>query len=105
MRTLPAHVHALGLEIVSTQSYGLAEIGPASFFASSLASYPTLLPVSGIADAETVQCWVDIQMDNSANGTFFGSINFYTYLLRLHNESTVMMDQRGHSRTRSYGSV
>ena len=85
MRTLPTHVHALGLEIVSTKSYVLAEIGTASFFASSLASYPTLLPASGIADAETVQRWVDIQMENSANGTFFGSINFYTYVLRRQN--------------------
>ena len=44
--------------------------------------YPTLLPLAGVADAETVQRWVDMQMANSANGTFFGSINFYTYLLR-----------------------
>lgn len=82
MRTLPAHVQALGLEIVKTKSYVLTEIGTASYFASSLVSYPTLLPASGIADAETVQRWVDIQMENIANGTFFGSINFYTYLLR-----------------------
>ncbi len=82
MRTLPAYMQALGLEIVNTKSYVLAEIGTASYFASSLASYPTLLPASGIADAETIQRWVDIQMENSANGTFFGSINFYTYLLR-----------------------
>jgi SAM-dependent methyltransferase len=82
MRTLPAYVHDLGLEIIGTKRYVLAEIGTASFFKSSLATYPTLLPLAGVADAETVQRWVDMQMANSANGTFFGSINFYTYLLR-----------------------
>jgi hypothetical protein len=82
MRILPAHVHALGLELIGTKSYVLTEIGTASFFASSLATYPTLLPLAGVADAETVQRWADIQLQNSADGTFFGSINFYTYLLR-----------------------
>jgi SAM-dependent methyltransferase len=82
MRILPAHVHALGLELIGTKSYVLAEIGTASFFASSLATSPTLLPLAGVADADTVQRWVDIQLQNSADGTFFGSINFYTYLLR-----------------------
>jgi SAM-dependent methyltransferase len=82
MRTLPAHVQAIGLELIGTKSYVLAEIGTASFFVSSLATYPTLLPLAGVADAETVQRWVDSQLKNSADGTFLGSINFYTYLRR-----------------------
>jgi hypothetical protein len=82
MRTLPAHVRTIGLEIIGTKSYMLSEIGAAAFFASSLATYPTLLPLSGVANAEAVQRWVDIQLENSANGTFFSAINFYTYLLQ-----------------------
>jgi 2-polyprenyl-3-methyl-5-hydroxy-6-metoxy-1,4-benzoquinol methylase len=82
MRCLPADIRSLGLQIVAVKSYVLSEVGEASFFASSLDSYPTLLPVSGVADKETVEKWVDIQRGNSANGTFFGSINFYAYVLR-----------------------
>ncbi len=82
MRSLPADLRAFGLRIVGVKSYVLSEIGEASFFVSSLDSYPTLLPASGVADKETVEAWVDIQRQNSANGTFFGSINFYSYVVQ-----------------------
>jgi hypothetical protein len=44
-------------------------------------SLPVLLPRAGVADEEQVRKWVDQQMAFSSEGTFFGSINFYTYLL------------------------
>ncbi len=82
MRSLPADIRALGLQIVAVKSYVLSEVGKASFFASSLDSYPTLIPESGVANKKTVEKWVEIQRQNSVNGTFFGSLNFYTYVVR-----------------------
>ena len=82
MRQLPWLAGDAGLEIATSFSYLLSEIGAAQFFADMFPSLPVLLPKSGVADEATVQAWVDQQMRFSNAGRFFGAINFYTYLLR-----------------------
>ena len=82
MREFPRLVHQADLQIVFTKAYVLSEIGTASFFASSMSTYHVLLPLAGHRDAASVNQLVEIQRQNIADGSFFGAINFYTYLLR-----------------------
>jgi ubiquinone/menaquinone biosynthesis C-methylase UbiE len=82
MRQLPWLASDAGLEVATSFSYLLSEIGTAQFFADMFPSLPVLLPKSGVAAQATVQAWVDQQMKFSEANRFFGAINFYTYLLR-----------------------
>jgi SAM-dependent methyltransferase len=81
MRHMPWMAKSHGLQVKHSFSYLLSEIGQASFFSDMFPSLPVLLPKSGIADEAQVNAWVEQQMGYSANGTFFGAINYYTYLL------------------------
>jgi 2-polyprenyl-3-methyl-5-hydroxy-6-metoxy-1,4-benzoquinol methylase len=82
MREFPGIARDAGLQLVAAKSYVLTEVGKASFFEASMASFPTLLPLAGRVDAAAVQRLIEVQRQNSAEGTFFGSVNFYAYLLR-----------------------
>ena len=82
MREFPRLLRKADLQLVSTRAYVLSEIGRASFFESSMSTYRVLLPLARHIDAATVDQLVEIQRQNSANGSFFAAINFYTYLLR-----------------------
>lgn len=82
MRQVPWLASANGFEIVQSFANLLSEIGTAGFFADGFPSYPILLPKTGVADEATVQAWVDQQIAYSEAGTFFGAINFYTYILQ-----------------------
>lgn len=82
MRQLPALLPQLGLKIEQARAHVLAEMGGSSFFASSFDSMLRILPRSGIADADSVARWVQAQRRNIASDSFFGSVNFVTYLLR-----------------------
>ena len=81
MREMPWLAKEQGLQVKQSFSYLLSEIGTARFFADMFPSLPVLLPRAGIADEDQVRKWVVQQMAFSEEGTFFGSINFYTYLL------------------------
>jgi 2-polyprenyl-3-methyl-5-hydroxy-6-metoxy-1,4-benzoquinol methylase len=82
MREFPAIARDAGLQVVVTRAYVLSEIGKASYFEASMAVYPALLPLAGRIDADAVERLIAIQRRNSAEGTFFGAINFYAYLLK-----------------------
>jgi ubiquinone/menaquinone biosynthesis C-methylase UbiE len=82
IREFPWLARKAGLQLVATNGYVLSEIGASSFFASAIATFPKLLPLSGIVDGPTAQRLVDIQRQNMADQTFFGAVNFYWYLLR-----------------------
>lgn len=83
MRTLPANLRALGLRLTTMKSYVVAEAGESSsFFESAFASFPTLLPASGVAERDQVERWVETERQNIVNGTFFGAVNFYAYVAR-----------------------
>jgi SAM-dependent methyltransferase len=82
MREFPSIAREAGLQLVAAKPYVLSEVGKASFFEASMASYPTLLPLAGRIDSAAVERLVELQRRNSAEGTFFGALNFYAYLLR-----------------------
>jgi 2-polyprenyl-3-methyl-5-hydroxy-6-metoxy-1,4-benzoquinol methylase len=81
MREFPAIAREARLEIVTTRAYVLSEVGKASFFEASMATYPALLPLAGHIDVATVERLVEVQRRNIAEGTFFGALNFYAYVL------------------------
>ena len=81
MREMPWLAKEQGVHVQRSFSYLLSEIGTARFFADMFPSLPVLLPRSGVADETQAKKWVNQQMAFSSDGTFFGSINFYTYLL------------------------
>lgn len=82
MRRMPWLAADAGLEISETLPYLLSEIGTADFFADMFPSLPVLLPKSGVKSEEAAQALVDEQIGYARDGTFFGTINFYTYILR-----------------------
>jgi ubiquinone/menaquinone biosynthesis C-methylase UbiE len=82
MRQVPWLASANGFEIARSFAYLMSEIGTAGFFADGFPSYPVLLAKSGVTDQATAQAWVDQQRAYSEAGTFFGAINFYTYILQ-----------------------
>lgn len=82
MREMPWVARRNGLRVEQTFGYVLSEIGYADYFAGALASMPVMMPRAGVADEATVKVWVAEQTRYAEEGTFFGAINFYTYLLR-----------------------
>jgi protein-L-isoaspartate O-methyltransferase len=87
MREMPWLAKEQGLQVKASFSYLLSEIGTARFFADMFPSLPVLLPRAGVADEAQVRKWVAQQMAFSSEGTFFGAINFYTYLLAPRKQS------------------
>ena len=82
MREFPAIARDAGLQMVAAKAYVLSEVGKAWYFEASMAAYPALLPLAGRIDVPTVERLIEVQRRNSADGTFFGAINFYAYLLK-----------------------
>jgi ubiquinone/menaquinone biosynthesis C-methylase UbiE len=82
MRSMPRLLRGAGLDLVTSMPYVITEIGKADFWAGLLNSLPVLLPKAGIVGAQEAQAFVDAQFKASADGTFFGSSNFYTYIAR-----------------------
>lgn len=81
MQQMPWVAAKAGLKVRKSFSYLLSEIGTAGFFADMLPSLPVLLPRTGQADEATTRRWVEQQESYARDGTFFGGINFYTYML------------------------
>jgi len=82
MQQMPWIAANAGLKVRKSFSYLLSEIGSAGFFADMLPSLPVLLPRTGQADETTTRRWVEQQKGYARDGTFFGAVNFYTYMLR-----------------------
>lgn len=82
MQQMPWVAAEAGLRVEKTFSYLLSEIGSARFFADVFPSLPVLLPRAGQADEAKTRAWVEQQEGYARDGTFFGAVNFYTYMLR-----------------------
>ncbi|MHA1571052.1 MAG: methyltransferase domain-containing protein [Alphaproteobacteria bacterium] len=80
MRTLPLLLQAAGLKIDALLPHVLAEVGEASFFASMVGSYVPMAVKAGTIPDEKAGQWLAEQREASANGVFFGSCNFYSYI-------------------------
>ncbi len=82
MRRLPMMARDVGLEIADSFSYVLTEIGRADFWLSGIQSFSRLIPKSGVMDEAEASAWAASLMAASEEGVFFGSSNYYGYVLR-----------------------
>ena len=82
MRRLPRLAKAAGLRIERSFAYVLTEAGQADFWESSVRSLGVLLPKAGAMTQAEADAWVESQMQASNEGVFFGTSNYYAYVLR-----------------------
>lgn len=82
MRQLPRLLRAAGLELVTSLPYVLSEIGKAAFWASAIDVYRKLLAKAGALTEDQANAWAAALHDDAENGTFFGSCNYYAYVVR-----------------------
>ena len=81
MRDLPSLLPTLGLGLKAAWGDAVVEVGKASFFQSFAETYvPYVLDAGGLPK-DAVEKWHEAQIEASASGTFFGSCNYYTYLI------------------------
>lgn len=82
MRQMPRMLRAVGLELVTSFSYVLAEAGTADFWASAIEAYRKLIPKAGVMTESEADAWAAALRSDSEVGTFFGSSNYYAYVAR-----------------------
>jgi ubiquinone/menaquinone biosynthesis C-methylase UbiE len=82
MRSLVRLLPEAGLEITETLADVVAEIGSASFFKSYAETYAPFVARNGLLPEPEVERWLATQHVAMADGTFFASCNYYTYLAR-----------------------
>jgi len=82
MRDLPFLLSHAGLHIIATLSYVLAEIGTGSFFASAIETFAPLVAQAELLPQEQVDAWLMWQRQAIADGVFFASSNYYTYIVQ-----------------------
>jgi ubiquinone/menaquinone biosynthesis C-methylase UbiE len=82
MRRLPRLARDAGLSIERSFAYVLTEMGRADFWEPSLRSLGALLPKAGAMTQEEADAWVASQLRASEEGVFFGTSNYYGYVLR-----------------------
>jgi ubiquinone/menaquinone biosynthesis C-methylase UbiE len=82
MRQMPALLRLAGLELVTSFSYILAEIGKADFWAPAIESFRRLLPQSGLMTEAQMNAWANARLQESTEGVFFGASNYYSYVAR-----------------------
>ena len=82
MRQLPRLAKEVGLKLEKTFPYVLTEVGEASFWRSGVIAYSRLLIQSGAMEEAYANDWEKTLLSASDAGTFFGSSNYYSYVLR-----------------------
>ena len=82
MRQMPRLLQAAGLQLVTSFSYVLAEVGKADFWAPAIESFRRLVPKSGIMTEQEADAWAEGLRLDSAAGVFFGASNYYGYVAR-----------------------
>lgn len=82
MRQFPGLLPGSGLELEEFLPEVLGEVGKAGFFESMLDSYTPSMVAAGHLDEESARQWSATYHAASEAGTFFGSCNFVTYILR-----------------------
>lgn len=81
MRKLPEMLGRCDLEIVDVQSYVLSDIGNSKFWISSIEAYiPVVIQSEQVAQSK-LDTWLEYQRHTSQSGRFFGSSNYYSYVI------------------------
>ncbi|HBY99462.1 MAG TPA: SAM-dependent methyltransferase [Chloroflexi bacterium] len=82
MRQMPRLLRAAGLELVTSFSYVLSEVGRATFWSSAIETYRKLIPKAGVMTEDEADAWAAALRSDSEAGVFFGSSNYYAYVAR-----------------------
>jgi ubiquinone/menaquinone biosynthesis C-methylase UbiE len=82
MRRMPRLLRKAGLELVTSFSYVLCEIGQAAFWASAVEAYRRLIPQTGRMTEGQADAWAAALRKDSSEGVFFASCNYYSYVAK-----------------------
>jgi 2-polyprenyl-3-methyl-5-hydroxy-6-metoxy-1,4-benzoquinol methylase len=82
MRELPRMARKHGLRIAAFIPAVLVEPGKAEYFGSLAETFAPLAARAELVAPDAVQRWLAAIREASANGTFYGTCNFCTYLLQ-----------------------
>lgn len=82
MRQLPRLLRAAGLDLVTSFSYVLSEAGKANFWLSAIEAYRRLVAKAGVMTEAEANSWAAALRNDSDAGVFFGSTNYYAYVVR-----------------------
>lgn len=82
LRQLPFLLRSAGLEFAKAFAYVVSDVSKAEFWASSVESMRKLLPAANAMAPEEADSWADERNQESEDGTFFASCNYYSYVAR-----------------------
>jgi ubiquinone/menaquinone biosynthesis C-methylase UbiE len=89
MRQMPRLIQQAGLEMVRVFPYIMAEVGEGDFWLSAIDSFEKLAPKSGAMTEAEATSWANELHKASDQGVFFGASNYYTYVARRPESSSV----------------
>jgi hypothetical protein len=70
MRQMPRLLQAAGLQLATSFSYVLAEVGKADFWAPAIESFRRLVPKSGIMTEQEADAWAEgLRLDSAAGSS------------------------------------
>lgn len=82
MRQMPVLARKAQLRISGSRSYVFAELGHADYALAGIQSLSERLPSSGFATEAQAAAWLAALTEAHEAGEYFGSCNYYAYLLR-----------------------
>jgi len=89
MRQMPRLTRQAGLETIRTFPYIMAEVGRGDVWLSAIDAYEKVAPKSGAMSEEEAASWANALHEASDEGVFFGASNYYTYIARRPESSSV----------------
>lgn len=82
LRQLPLLLVNAGLKFEKAFSNVVSDVSKADFWASSVESMRKLLPAAKAMTVEEADAWANARNQESEDGTFFASSNYYSYVAR-----------------------
>ena len=82
LRQLPRLLRGCGFEIVECLPFVLADVGRGSFFPNFAETFGPIVANHGLVPRADAERWLADQRRAAAEGTFFGSCNYYAYVAR-----------------------
>ncbi len=82
LRRLPRLLRDAGFEFVACLPFVLADVGNGSFFPNFAETFAPMVAAQGLVVEADAARWLADQRRAVADGTFFGSCNYYAYIAR-----------------------
>lgn len=82
MRDLPRLLAGLGLTLQAGWGDAVTEVGKGSYFKTFAQTYAPYLSISGLCPPESVDAWLQAQLQAIEEGTFFAACTYYTYIAK-----------------------